>query len=542
MKTKLLILVAMLFTIISCNPFKSESDSINLIPYKSGDKWGYIDKNGKILINPQFEEANIFIEGIALVKSANDKYGYISEDGKYKINASYKKATFFSEGLACVVPENGRPQFIDEDGNVKFTVSTGELCGLFSDDLAAVKVAEKWGYLDKKGNIKINTQFDYAFPFNDGLASVTMLNKDKGETLYGYINTEGKIIINYQFKFAGRFVDGIALVSDGKKYGYIDNKGKYIVNPQFDAAGEFKNGLAIIVQGSMFGYIDKEGKIVINPQFKRASTFSNNGTALVWSSDSRVGYIDKEGKYTINPQFEFGTNFFDDIAFVRSGDKWGIINKEGKYLINPQYDNFNVDIDSYKYQTIESDYFDISGIVDKFLEGTDQKTFRKLSANTTVKDLKNFFPDLNINDYSWSAQATDHIAISQDNYIINMEFTFNEVPVLENKPVYKTEIKNDYFKGNYKAQVIDHYENILNDKSNLKEAKFIISLNSSKSREKWNQIYNALKDAIVTRTSFKPSASANDFSNEYMSMNISGSSEQIIIFTQLSKNNNSSMN
>ena len=58
-----------------------------------------------------------------------------------------------------------------------------------------------------------------------------------------------------------------------------------------------------------------------------------NDIALVWSSDGKAGFIDKDGKYLINPQFEEGTDFYGDIAFVQSADKWGIINKEGKYLV-----------------------------------------------------------------------------------------------------------------------------------------------------------------------------------------------------------------
>jgi len=49
----------------------------------SGDnsKYGYIDKQGHFVVNPQFDEAGNFSEGMAAVRIGNDKtgkYGYIA--------------------------------------------------------------------------------------------------------------------------------------------------------------------------------------------------------------------------------------------------------------------------------------------------------------------------------------------------------------------------------------------------------------------------------------------------------------------------------
>jgi len=501
----------------------SSSPTLKLIPYKSGDKWGYIDNEGKILINPQFNYANVFIDGIALVKSAEDKYGYIGEDGKYRINATFKDASSFSEGLACVVPENGKPQFIDDKGNVKFTVSTGEVCGIFNEGLAPVKIGEKWGYLDKTGKIKINAQFDYAYLFSDGLAAVAMTNKEKGETLWGFVNNKGDIAINYQFKNVGKFNSGLAIVYDGKKYGYIDKTGKYIINPQFDFAGEFKNDLAIIRQGSMCGYIDNTGKIIINPQFNTASSFSENGMASVSSSDRKYGYIDKDGKYIINPQFEYSSDFFNRIAFVKSSDKWGVIDEKGKYLINPQFDEINVDIERYKYKTVVSDYFDVNSIVEKFLEGTDQKSFRNLSSKTTIAELKKSFPNITVNNNSWEATSADNIVLNEHSLINNVSFTFSENPVLKQKPVYRTVQKYDYWKGNYSVQELDHYENIPNDNAKLQSVTFYFYLSSSKAIEKSEQIFKAILESWKGKVSVTYNTEIPYvFRSNYMTLMIAG--------------------
>ena len=52
-----------------------------LIPYRKGDKWGYIDKKGKIVIPIQYDDAWPFSDnGLARVK-VNGKWGYIDKKG-----------------------------------------------------------------------------------------------------------------------------------------------------------------------------------------------------------------------------------------------------------------------------------------------------------------------------------------------------------------------------------------------------------------------------------------------------------------------------
>lgn len=530
MKTKLLIISILAGFLSSCGFFGGDAPSLTLIPYKSADKWGYIDREGKILINPQFNTANVFVDGIALVANAESKYGYIGVDGKYKINPTYKSATFFSEGLACVVPENGKPQFIDESGNVKFTVNEGKWCGIFKDGLARVvsetKDGNKYGYLDKEGKMKINAQFDAAMPFSEGLAAVASKNKETGETKWGYIDDKGSIVISYQFKNLNAengFSEGLALVNDGKKFGFIDKVGKYIINPQFDGATSFKNGFALIQQGSMVGYIDKEGKIVINPQFSDASYFSGS-MAKAASSDRKYGYIDKEGKFIINPQFESGTDFFGDIAFVENADKWGIIDKKGKYLVNPQFDRLNVDFESYKNDFVESDYFDVALVVDNFLDGTDNKNFRKLSGETTLAELRISYPGISINDYSWMAYANDNTELNDYSYLSSSQFTFSESPSLGKKPVYKTYQEYDYWKSKYiTKQRVDHYENIPNDNAPLQSVTFYFNLKNGKANQKSDLIFKAIIDGFTSKASVASSGSSNVFENANMRIVVGGS-------------------
>ncbi len=503
----------------------SSAPSIKLIPYQSAEKWGYIDKEGKILINPQFNYATVFTGGLALVQSSESKFGFIDEEGKYKINATYKSALPFSEGLACVVPENGKPQFINDKGDVKFTATTGEICGSFTEGLARVKVGDKWGYLDMDGNMKINPQFDNANIFSEGLACVSQTDKEKHESLYGYINNKGEIVINYQFKSASIFSDGLAQVSDGKKWGYVDKNGKYSINPQFDYAGEFKKGCAAIQQGRMYGYIDNQGKLTINPQFNSVSEFSDNGLAYVYSSDGKVGYIDKEGKYKVNPQFENGTKFYGDIAFVQSANKWGIIDKDGKYLVNPQFDQININYENYKYSQVASDYFDMAGIVQIFLDGTTAQNFRGIGTNTTYEEINGKIPlQLSGNNYAYN--QTPEILNDKTARTMSQSFNFKE-DVAVSQPQYRQEMRYDYWKGNHYENVLSGYAQVLNNpKATVNNMGYSIEL-FNKGNEKVKDVYVGMRDEIYNKIESKTDNIKNNestnvsFGNDNMTIGIS---------------------
>jgi hypothetical protein len=47
--------------------------------------WGFVDASGKVAINPQFDEAAGFTNGLARVK-AGGRYGYVNATGKYIYN------------------------------------------------------------------------------------------------------------------------------------------------------------------------------------------------------------------------------------------------------------------------------------------------------------------------------------------------------------------------------------------------------------------------------------------------------------------------
>ena len=445
-----------------------------------GEKWGYINRKGEYVINPQFEDADFFSDGIAKIKTRDGKTGYINKKGEYVIPAIYKSGTAFSDGLAFVVSDGGFPTCIDKNGNQKFALNDASRITAFREGLAvfATESGER-GFVDKTGKTVVNAQFETAYSFRGGFARIWR------EGVAGFIDKTGTIKINPQFNAVGNFYEDKAAFSDGKQWGYINTKGGYAINPMFDDAGRFSNGLAAVKQGKAFGYIDKTGKLAINPQFDGASPFSD-GLAAV-RAGGKSGYINKNGKYEINTQFEYAGDFSNGTAIVCSVDKWGFINKKGQYVVNPQFKHIKIEpsIDA-RPEFVESDYYDASEFIKLFFEKEAGTTFDGIKASTTLEDLSDhpvYGDGMNARESNY-ADYRKITPVTKDVSIEKVLFLFVKTPI------YKTvETYNNWGRSTKK-------EFDFNATPDAIVYQFILS---GKASEKRSAVVNALKTEIERR-------------------------------------------
>lgn len=83
--------------------------------FRSGVSWGYLDQYGKIAIGPKFESASAFSCGLAAVR-INGKYGYINTTGAWRIEPKLDEAADFWKGLAQA-ELNGKSVLINKNGS-----------------------------------------------------------------------------------------------------------------------------------------------------------------------------------------------------------------------------------------------------------------------------------------------------------------------------------------------------------------------------------------------------------------------------------------
>lgn len=244
-------------------PSKNSGYSEDLAPVSVNGKYGFINANGKTVINFQYDFAEAFSEGLALVKK-DGKYGFIDKDGKSVIEPHFDSARGFSDGLAGVYLQktDKYPLFINKKGEIIFylpnqvtksfikkstsennifdsllnpSINTGSLTNTFnatvsfdrlgfSEDLVSVRVNNQYGYMNKDGKIAIEPQFAYADAFSEGFAQVSI----KGNC--AFINQSGQVVIHtpYDYYSCSCFSNGLAKIQVAGQIGYIDKSGQFI--------------------------------------------------------------------------------------------------------------------------------------------------------------------------------------------------------------------------------------------------------------------------------------------------------------------------
>lgn len=400
----------------------------SLLPVSFGGKCGYVDESGKMVINPQFDNAYSFDArfGLAAVM-VGEKWGLIDREGNYVVN----------------------PQF-DRIGWTRFS------------DTLIVELADKFGTIDETGKFVINPQFDSLSPFDENGRAVARTGSKSG-----VIDSTGNYVVSPQFDRieidwemlradADRAFDLFArplLVYQQDKYGYIDDSGKFTIQPQFVQAGHFnENGYApaaieevdtkafnelrdananaaeqlirdriwSVVSGDIrrsgmelsFNLSDyymagqardwlerniTQGTWTITYEVRRDSQGYPTGASvtMVQSLDpiktAKFGFIDDSGKFRISPQFDYAGSFTGSgLAQVRVGTAWGYVDEDGKIVINPQWPQAD------PFRPVGNGWFAVVGGAEEGTEGPglygviDQKG--KYTANPQFESLSEFGP------------------------------------------------------------------------------------------------------------------------------------------------------
>jgi len=241
-------------------------------------KWGLCDTQGKILLEPKFDDVREFSEGLAAVNVGakredarvfDGEWGYVNTKGELVIPLRFEFAQPFSEGLAEVW-EKESALFIDKAGKVVLDIRKIESdfgsVGHFREGLVPLHVdrslqGQPWltRFLSREGK----TEFEvagYADEFQEGLA-VIKVGQGKAEEDYrgthGYIDKRGKLAIPVSFAEAFPFSEGLAGVrtkkttvwGKGDTWGFINKTGKYRIEPQFNEVRSFRGGAAAVHLG-----------------------------------------------------------------------------------------------------------------------------------------------------------------------------------------------------------------------------------------------------------------------------------------------------
>lgn len=134
--------------------------------FRKGDAWGWCDSKGRYKIDPRFDRALPFgSEKLAAVRSEEGKWGYIDRDGLWVIQPDYRIAGAFSPaGVAPVCDYRSRDWgLIDESGLWMVNPQFEFICDIGLGNRFLVEDSSHHiGLIDSKGNYVIEPVYDDA--------------------------------------------------------------------------------------------------------------------------------------------------------------------------------------------------------------------------------------------------------------------------------------------------------------------------------------------------------------------------------------------
>lgn len=297
--------------------FHAFSQDFELVPYRKGEKWGYSDDSGKIVIPLKYDNAGPFNRGYAVVQ-LGDSWGILDIRGTY-IKTNYDSLGSFFDGY-----------FLQDARTGEQIIRTG---------IEAYQDGKRW-YIDSVGN-KL---------FSSG-TPITILEMPKETTNY-----IGKINI---FKENGRYGFEVK-VSGRKSYAiydtliYSDTDDNYVSQPEpyFIASKRGRWGILTMRD---------EAILPFEYEYLKERGFR---TDILFKRDGKWGVMNRNHKIII--QNEYDSIYYDaEFYFVSRNGKWGVLYHDSKGIISLSYDSISITSDHKGFivtdSTDKQGYFNTNG-------------------------------------------------------------------------------------------------------------------------------------------------------------------------------------
>ena len=226
--------------------------------YKENGLMGYKDQSGKVVIKAQFDDAEKFSQGMARVyDKAKGVAAYIDTTGKlitpFKYDAAASGHIAYSGLMRVAIDGNDVVNAIMNGDGVYSSETENNKTVIVMKSGKKLKYEPKYGFIDKTGKEVIPLQFDEAYSFQDGRATVLQFQGHQYGFSYskiGYIDTTGKLVIPYQY--------GGENLYDGSVLSYKD--GLVCFFKHLGKEGLSADGFVKYAPG---GIMDKTGKVIL---------------------------------------------------------------------------------------------------------------------------------------------------------------------------------------------------------------------------------------------------------------------------------------
>lgn len=373
-----------------------EVSELNYFVIQENNKFGVIDKNAKVLIEPTFNEVVIPNPQKAVFICTNEnKENKVYNENNEQILTNFEEVSsirlkniasnLMYEKSVLKYKENDKYGLIDYSGKKITDAIYNQIQALeYKEGELLVEKDGNYGVINIKGTELVpieylNVHSDGYYIEDDGFkysGYIVCKKTDEGYR-YGFINKDGDQVLQTEFNELNRITDikdnnnVYCIASKNGQYGVYKNSNQIINNEYQSINFNKNNNIFILEKSKRYGACDIEGNKLIDVKYIQIDV--NGNTLYAKTKDGTVEVYDKKGNKSDIPSNVYKYSIEDG--------KYNIVvtNKEGQSLYSLQ-DNSGNDITKAEYSYIEYLYDDlfIASNMDKHLGIIDANGNEKL--------------------------------------------------------------------------------------------------------------------------------------------------------------------
>lgn len=320
-----------------------------------GYGYGFIDRSGNVVIEPQFDWASNFSEDYACVfrgtlskydQPEDGKYGFIDRSGNLVINFLYDKATQFSGGVAAV-KKNGKFGLIDKSGETVVDFKYDNIEISYDNFMAFTGIVNEYGFTELGTYTILKPDGTEIFSLSDisKLYCFGSYYQAKRDDRYALFGLDGTQLTDFKWESFTATSDDILGFKLNNLYGYIDIHGNEVIPAQFDKISAFEGDHAIVKKDGKYSLIDRSGNIIFDYSADWVYTSLCDGYTYGFDgvlddygypSDGYYYLIGPDGKrisesyqkaYSIHTKYKLWS--------AQKDSKWYVLNMQGDVVLGP---------------------------------------------------------------------------------------------------------------------------------------------------------------------------------------------------------------
>ena len=334
-----------------------------------GYRYGYVDYQGKEILEPEFNELERIVEieddkNVYLIAAKNGQYGVVKNTENI-INNEYQSITYDSKNQVFIIEKSKKYGIAKLDGQVIVPVEYNQI------DITGIYLYaqnDQGTTVYNSNGTEANIDADISILDTTNERYRIRINNEIG-TKYGIIDNEGKQLVEEKYNYIEYLYDDLFIASsENGKLGVINDKDEVKINLECNSVQKLGNtdlirtvtdqttriykkdmtmaceltGATVteednyikIYNNDETKYLDKEGN-----ELKNTDVYANNSIFATKNEQGQWGFVDKSGNVVVDYQYDRVTEVDEyGYAGIKKDGKWGVIDSQGQVILEPTFD------------------------------------------------------------------------------------------------------------------------------------------------------------------------------------------------------------